>query len=649
MLFWYSYFFKGRLIMKKLIISKTLLFICIVLFVTGFKGVFGAENTLIGVAIVIAFLMYLERDLTANPWKNFFLLLGINLLQGIFGHLSAMNLWVGIPLNFISMFIVGYFFTFNLKKQLYIAYGFQYLFILATPVSTSDLPLRLLALSSGAVIVMIIQVIINKDKILMAGNKLLLNICDKLIEKLESIQNNSDCSECNRSIETAIKELRKIIFYRRYKGYYLSYEGRLKLKISACLEKMYMLLSRFEDLENKAEVITAFKMELESTKQFIEKKSMNAGSLDTLRELGAKTKSVYINEIVNSFELLYDLLQEVHASDQKELNKIDKRVYIPTMFKNSYNHIKNFNRNSVRFTYAMRLGIMISIAAFISDFYGLEQGRWILFTIFAVTQPYSEQAKYRFSERIQGTLIGAIIFAVLFNIFTDITSRSLLIMLFGYLNSFAVRYRNTMITVTVCASGAVALMSNPNIVTLERVIYVTVGVIVSMIANRFIFPYSIQKGTSTLVQNYKDTSKMLIEEVSRFFENKNNSHSINSLFAITSFIEDRILLNNETMELKHSLQYLEQQRKLNNRIYELFLRIQRNKMDHTTAKLILEDIDQIIKSSVKDCDKVIKQLKKGSKNVIRIDDHIVLKDVIEIFEEFKSISQYQVELEPRKT
>lgn len=72
-------------------------------------------------------------------------------------------------------------------------------------------------------------------------------------------------------------------------------------------------------------------------------------------------------------------------------------------------------------------------------------------------------------------------------------------------------------------------------------------------------------------------------------------------------------------------------------------------MDHTTAKLILDDIDQIMKSSVKECDKVIKQLKKGSKNVIKIDDHIVLKDVIEIFEEFKSISQYQVELEPRKT
>lgn len=135
------------------------------LFISGFTSVFGKENSLIGVTIIIAMLMYLERDLTVHPWRNFFMLLGINLLQGIFGYLSAMNLWLGIPLNFIAMFCVGYFFTYSVKKSLYIIFGFQYLFILSTPVLTSDLPLRLLALASGAAIVMIVQLIANKDKL----------------------------------------------------------------------------------------------------------------------------------------------------------------------------------------------------------------------------------------------------------------------------------------------------------------------------------------------------------------------------------------------------------------------------------------------------------------------------------------------------
>ncbi len=634
--------------MKKLIISKTLLFIFIVLFIAGFKSVFGDANTLIGVTTIIALLIYFERDVTANPWRNFFLLAGVNILQGVFGYLSAMNLWLALPLNFIAMFIVGYFFTFNLKTPLYIAFGLQYVFILATPVSASDLPLRLFALTSGAIIVMVAQLIIHKDKLVKAGNKHLLTICNLLIEKLNYISNNADCSESNNSIEKSIKELRKIIFHRRYDGYYFSHESRLKLKISACLEKTYLLFNRFEDVEQKTEVIAACKLELENVKQFIEKKSPRTRSDGALYELATKTNSLYINEVLYSFEVLYDLLEEAYGTDPKELKKVEKLMDIPTTFQSFYRHFAIFNRSSIRFTYAIRLGIIISLTAFIVDYLDLEQGKWIVFTVFSVTQPYSEHAKFRFRQRILGTFIGAVIFAILFYLFTDSTSRSLLILLFGYLNSYAVHYRNVVITVTFCALGSAALLSDPHTLIAIRMSYIILGVLLGLIANQLIFPHSIEKGTSTLVQSYKDTSKQLMEEVYHFFENKNNAHSINNLFAMTSFIEDLILLNNETMELKHSVHYLEKQRKLNNRIYNLFLRIQRKKMDHTTAKLIIEDIDRIMKSSIQESDQVIQQLRKESNYVVKMEDRIVVKDVLEIFEEFKHIYQYKIELEPRK-
>lgn len=639
---------EGRLHMKKLIISKTLLFIFIVLFISGFTSMFGKENSLVGVAIVIAMLTYLERDLTVHPWRNFFMLLGINLLQGIFGHLSAMNLWLGIPLNFIAMFSVGYFFTFNVKKSLYIIFGFQYLFILTIPVPTSDLPLRLLALATGAVLVMLVQLIANKDKLSRAGRKHLHTICDNLIGKLDSISNARDSAEYNQAIETSIKELRKIIFFRRHKGYYLSNEGRLMLKISASLEKMYMILNRFEDDENQEEVITACKYGIENVKRFIDKEQLNLDMLLVLQNIKSKKNSnMYIHELVDSFELLFDLLEEVNATEKEALKKTEKIGDIPLRFKKSYMHLRNFNRNSVSFTFAMRLGIMITVAAFISDYFHLEQGRWLIYTIFSVTQPYSEYAKSRFMARIEGTLIGVAIFAVLFSIFTDTTSRSLLILLFGYLNSYTVRYRNMIITVTFCALGSAALISDPNVVTWERIIYIFVGVILGMIANRLIFPHSIQEGTVNLVELYKDTSKTLMDEVYKYFENKSHAHSINNLFAFTSFIEDRILLHNETMELQYSLSYLDKQRKLNNGIYELFLRIRRNKIDARTTKLIIEDIDQIMKSSPKNQDQIIKDLKNRSTNV-KIEDQIILKDVIEIYKEFNNISQFQVELRPRK-
>ena len=115
--------------MKKLIISKTLIFIFVILFVSAFEAVFGKDNVLIGVTTVVALLMYLERDFTVSPWKSLMMILAVNLSQGIFGQLALMNPWIGLFVNIIAMFIVGYFFTSNIKGPIHIAVGLQYLFI----------------------------------------------------------------------------------------------------------------------------------------------------------------------------------------------------------------------------------------------------------------------------------------------------------------------------------------------------------------------------------------------------------------------------------------------------------------------------------------------------------------------------------------
>ena len=137
--------------MKKLIISKTLIFIFVIVFVTGFEAVFGQHNVLIGVTTVVALLMYLERDFAATPWKSLILILLVNLSQGIFGQLALMNPWIGLPINFIAMFIVGYFFTSNVKGPIHIAVGLQYLFIITNPVPLEDFPLRLLSLVEACI------------------------------------------------------------------------------------------------------------------------------------------------------------------------------------------------------------------------------------------------------------------------------------------------------------------------------------------------------------------------------------------------------------------------------------------------------------------------------------------------------------------
>lgn len=633
--------------MKKLIISKTTIFICILLFIFAFNSVFSTDNTLIGVTIIIATLMYLERDLTANPWKNFFLLLAVNVLQGIFGYISAIHMWIAIPLNFVSMFIVGYFFSFNLMKPLTIAFGLQYLFILTTPVSFEALPLRIMALIFGAVMIMAVQLIINKNKMEKIGNKFLISIHEQLVQKLEAIQLQKDVLKFSLSVEKSIKEIRRMIYHRTVDGYYVSNEGRIYLKISACLEKLHILLDRYNEIPPNEEFIQALTAELRNVVHFIRKEPLDGERLQFITHEKQKANLQYAAELFYAFELMYELLEELQVTGKQELQKVEKLRNIPRLFKKSYLHIANFNKNSVRFTYAVRLSISITIAAFISDYFALEQGKWMMFTIFSVTQPYAEIAKFRFSERLKGTIMGAAIFFVLFSVFQSPTSHVLIILLFGYLNSFAVAYRTIILTATVPALGTAALVSGMGIVTLERISYVILGIGVGMIANRIILPHSIEKGTKDLIQMYKNTSRFLIEELYKFIEKPNptNIHSIHHLFAISSLIEDRILLHNETRQLKEANHFLENLRWVNHSIYELFLRVHRKKINHVAVKMMLEEVDKMKDSSEGELDRLIARIKPSNHEIHNLYDTIVLKDVISIYQKLKKIMDFQAEYE----
>ncbi|MGL5765864.1 MAG: FUSC family protein, partial [Sarcina sp.] len=94
--------------MKKKIIGNTIIFVTIIMFINIFTRLFGELKSVVGVTVITAALMLLQKDLTANPFQNLMFILGINIFTGIFAHLASMNLWIGIPLNFIALFIVAY-------------------------------------------------------------------------------------------------------------------------------------------------------------------------------------------------------------------------------------------------------------------------------------------------------------------------------------------------------------------------------------------------------------------------------------------------------------------------------------------------------------------------------------------------------------
>ncbi|MBM6839843.1 hypothetical protein H9X77_16915 [Clostridium saudiense] len=62
----------------------------------------------------------------------------------------------------------------------------------------------------------------------------------------------------------------------------------------------------------------------------------------------------------------------------------------------------------------------------------------------------------------------------------------MLILVVGYLNSFAEDYRDIVVLVTISAVAPLALTTGSLYAVLERIMYVIIGIILALIANRFI-------------------------------------------------------------------------------------------------------------------------------------------------------------------
>ena len=333
--------------MKNKIISNTIMFIVILLFVNLFGRIFGASNNLVGVTILVSILVLMQEDLTKNLYNNFIKLLFINLISVIFSNISSHHIYLGLVLNFVVLLLIGYFLTSKLNKVILVPFGLQYLFMLYTPVTGTDFTKRLIGLATGAFLIMLVQLVV----------------------------------------------------YRKSKN-------------------------------NKVEG-----SKVENTN--IEKASLKDNTINK--------ESEYIR-IFNKFDI-----------------------------------------HHVRGAYAIRVALITTIAVFLVALFNLAQGRWIVYTIFAVTELYSEHCRVRSKQRLQGTIIGVIIIMLLFMVIKDNAIRGLLVLLAGYLDSYTTNYRDKIICITISVVASISLTNGTIITAIERVGYICIGIILALLADKLIF------------------------------------------------------------------------------------------------------------------------------------------------------------------
>lgn len=626
---------------KKLIVSKTVTFIAIIAFIVVFKLMFGEKNTLIGVTTVTATLMFLERDLSLSPVRNTIKLILINLLIGISSYLVISNMYLGIIVNFFTLFLISYNFCYNLRNPLYLPFTLQYLFLLANPVDNQELLLRIFSLVFGAIVIMLAQILVNKNRLAKSGNKLLENVCDSIVNKIEYKEQYDLVDDGVEKVNQSIDAFRTMVYDKREYNYYLTEEGRLKLNLSVALENIHSMIhdTNLGSIDN--DILKTLELLIKEVKLLLNNSKDNIGGYDVtlyMQKLFKICEEKDIDDLLNlqlldSMLLLSDTIKSLRALDEKQYNIVDRSHEISELFSDS--GIKSFfmDKKSIRFCYAMRVAISITIATFIMQYFNLSEGRWILFTLLSLITPLYEASKSKTKDRVFATIIGSIIIFILFSIFKDPTLRMLIILATGYLNGYANQYRYSTIFVTVSAIGSAALLGDVGILTINRIFFVFVGIVMAILANKYIFPYKVKDSMIQLKNMYHETIINMLKEVKNLVEGNKQPTTMKNLIVLTSLIDAKARGDEKIANSPSYSKIISERRSLVANIYELYIWILRGEIKSQSQKEILNDLKDLINYSNEDISSKVAKIEYGITVAKDINTKIILSSIIVILKE----------------
>lgn len=147
---------------SKYILSKLILFLFCVGFISGYSFLFGKENSICGVVLIMSLLMFIDIDFNFNA-KSAAILIPITIVSaGVFAKLSLYNAFLGIIINTI---IIGFILVLTRKNQMaYLPFLMGYIMFRGYNVTGEIFYKRIISLVIIGGLIGFLYFLKNKDK-----------------------------------------------------------------------------------------------------------------------------------------------------------------------------------------------------------------------------------------------------------------------------------------------------------------------------------------------------------------------------------------------------------------------------------------------------------------------------------------------------
>ena len=493
----------------KTVVSKTLFFLAMCLFISIFTSIFGEENSLVGVIVVVIALMLLGKDFSVRPWWNLGGLSVLMVVMGLGAFLSLLNPYVGLAINFLFVFFVVFITMQDLKSPMHYPFLLGYAFLLSIPIPAEEMSMRLFSLFIGAVLIVILNVIMNYKKMDKTYHSSLMLVCDEITDNCQQILRNE--TPTIENMDRICTNVNNVLFDRLKDNFYASPKDRSVMNLVASIRNLGRAVCHHE---RNPDVLTALTVLMNDIKAYEDDQL----TLEALHEAieGFMQKHPEADfAILSSLRNIDSEFMRMDGADNADIYP-DEEVPVAFRFKTIMK--ENMRTDSVRFTFAFRMALLFSLWAFIWQNWELDNARWLLFTTIAVTVPYIEGSWKKSAMRVSGTLVGAFAFmAILMLINNDPSVMVIIMLLLNYVYTLfdPQRYDIKMIFITLSGLMTAFIADPSDAVLAERLLYILGGVAAAVLANHIILPYRLRDENQELSARFLQISYRQLENLAK--------------------------------------------------------------------------------------------------------------------------------------
>lgn len=510
--------------------SKAIFTVCMLIL---YKILFGPENISIGLMFAFSVIAFLKLDLSLYPLYRGTVFVALSFFLLVMSFLAGLNPFLGLIINIFTIFIVSYLYMKESKNMVSYLFLFIYIYMVSINVPVNLLPKRFLSLMFGVLVIIVSQLLFNKNKFSKKSSKLLL---DGLLSIKEEINN---LLENNRKFNTSIlnnkmRELLNLINEQNSSIFFSTILFKHYFNIAISLERLAITIDKInllDDLNIRCSFLNDLNLEISNLINIISKKNHDT--------IGFSLK---YKDNFKKYPLLKECSDLLNILNTNFLFLNDYKHKIKITLKDIKLKKKNININSLDCNFSIKVALAVSIPLFFIELFSIPNGKWIIITIYVLLQPLSDDTIIKTKKRIKGTVIAVSLFILIFGILSINIPETLFLFVVLFFYFYAKDYYIKVIFTSLLALSVNLSNFSLEFLSTTRFTFIIVGSIIALLVNKYLLPYTKVHHTNSLKDKYLILSNSLTKELCNLVDGNINEDKLIKLALHSNLIESKLLL-----------------------------------------------------------------------------------------------------------